>query len=253
MTATESAHVAALTHACCLWPADNDRRLILADALEEAGQGEKAEFIRVQCELAKLRAGPTGPVPDDNAWLMFGMEYRLLSRRAQELGGLPNGPCLHCDWHAPMTHDGWMWEFRNGFPDRVTCACAMWQKHGPTSVVVTPVVQVVLSDKEPSEFRTLGNDVVHFCWFRRDETGGDADPSSIPRALFSMLPDGAKYRKDFDTRQVAFDALSAACIAWARHEAGLDVPCEECYPQAGFPAADCVRCGNTRWRVNDDD
>lgn len=34
-------------------PADDFPRLLLADVLEEAGQGERAEFIRVQIELAK--------------------------------------------------------------------------------------------------------------------------------------------------------------------------------------------------------
>ena len=34
-------------------PEDDDVRLIYADWLEECGAAERAEFIRVQCELAK--------------------------------------------------------------------------------------------------------------------------------------------------------------------------------------------------------
>jgi uncharacterized protein (TIGR02996 family) len=35
-------------------PEDDAPRLIFADWLEEHGQPERAEFIRVQCELARL-------------------------------------------------------------------------------------------------------------------------------------------------------------------------------------------------------
>jgi uncharacterized protein (TIGR02996 family) len=38
-------------------PDDDLPRLVFADFLEESGDGERAEFIRVQCELARLPAG----------------------------------------------------------------------------------------------------------------------------------------------------------------------------------------------------
>ena len=42
-------------------PDDDDPRLIYADWLDEHGQTERAEFLRVQCELARLRKGKDGP------------------------------------------------------------------------------------------------------------------------------------------------------------------------------------------------
>src|SRR4051794_6643142 len=49
-----------MTHDEALWqaiidaPEEDAPRLVYADWLEEHGQPERAEFIRVQCELAKL-------------------------------------------------------------------------------------------------------------------------------------------------------------------------------------------------------
>jgi uncharacterized protein (TIGR02996 family) len=38
-------------------PDDDTPRLVYADWLDEHGQPERAEFIRVQCELARMPAG----------------------------------------------------------------------------------------------------------------------------------------------------------------------------------------------------
>lgn len=45
---------AGLLAAICSHPDDDTPRLIFADYLDENGQPERAEFIRVQCEIAKL-------------------------------------------------------------------------------------------------------------------------------------------------------------------------------------------------------
>ncbi len=42
--------------AICADPADDTPRLVLADWLDDNGEAERAEFIRLQCELAKLPA-----------------------------------------------------------------------------------------------------------------------------------------------------------------------------------------------------
>lgn len=46
----------AFIRAICSNPADDTPRLVMADWLEENGQEERAEFIRVQCELAGVEA-----------------------------------------------------------------------------------------------------------------------------------------------------------------------------------------------------
>jgi uncharacterized protein (TIGR02996 family) len=76
--------------------ADDDApRLVYADWLEEHGQPDRAAFIRVQCELARLPEGdPRRPV-------LEARERALLAHQDQWLGPL-NSPLLH-------------WQFRRGF------------------------------------------------------------------------------------------------------------------------------------------
>lgn len=58
--ATDAAFLAAIRAS----PADDLRRLVYADRLEETGRGDRAEFVRLQCELDALgpcRCGESGP------------------------------------------------------------------------------------------------------------------------------------------------------------------------------------------------
>src|SRR5437588_196244 len=51
----------AFLQAICAEPDEDAHRLVYADWLDENGRPERAEFIRVQCALAKL--GPDDPRP----------------------------------------------------------------------------------------------------------------------------------------------------------------------------------------------
>ena len=42
-------------------PEDDTARLAYADWLDENGDGERAEFVRIQCRLAALGHGPMSP------------------------------------------------------------------------------------------------------------------------------------------------------------------------------------------------
>ncbi len=63
-------------------PADDTPRLIYADWLDEHGQAERAEFIRVQCELAKLEelekvpSGLSVPRWKDRQWQLEALRCR---------------------------------------------------------------------------------------------------------------------------------------------------------------------------------
>jgi uncharacterized protein (TIGR02996 family) len=50
---TTSPELSALLNACRAAPADDTPRLVLADWLDEHGDGDRAEFVRLQCELAR--------------------------------------------------------------------------------------------------------------------------------------------------------------------------------------------------------
>ncbi len=92
----------ALLHAICENPDDDTPRLVFADWLQEHGEEDRAEFIRVQCEAAKLGAKD-------------GRQKELL-RRASELqkqfgkkwlGELPVPHPEHIHWvEAPDWLDG---------------------------------------------------------------------------------------------------------------------------------------------------
>ncbi len=49
----------ALLRTVCESPEDDAPRLVFADWLDENGEPERAEFVRVQCEIARLNPGPT--------------------------------------------------------------------------------------------------------------------------------------------------------------------------------------------------
>jgi uncharacterized protein (TIGR02996 family) len=81
-------------------PEDDAPRLVLADWLDEHGQPERAEFIRVQCSLARLAAGEPRR-PD------------LLRREADLLA-------VHeRDWLGDLYDRVVRWRFRRGFVEEV--------------------------------------------------------------------------------------------------------------------------------------
>jgi uncharacterized protein (TIGR02996 family) len=82
-------------------PDDNRLRLVYADWLEEHGEQERAEFIRVQCELAR-----TPPDSLRQAALEV-REKELLKQHWQEWAGLLQG------W-------AWVSDFKRGFVEAVT-------------------------------------------------------------------------------------------------------------------------------------
>src|SRR5688572_23664134 len=85
-------------------------RLVFADWLLDHGEFERAEFIRVQIELAKLpKVGNRRP----------GLEQReteLLARNESE-------------WVKPIRHCAVSWTFHRGFIAEVTVTNDMYMKH----------------------------------------------------------------------------------------------------------------------------
>ncbi|MBY0231365.1 MAG: TIGR02996 domain-containing protein, partial [Gemmataceae bacterium] len=81
-------------------PDDDALRRIYADWLEDQGDSERAEFIRVQLDLARLDEG-------DERW------PALESRCARLLGEHRE------EWLGPAPHEGADWTFHRGFPEQV--------------------------------------------------------------------------------------------------------------------------------------
>jgi uncharacterized protein (TIGR02996 family) len=74
---------AAYLRAVCWSPLDDGPRLVYADALDERGDAARAEFIRTQCELARLESDRGD---DGRTWQSHELKRRdTLRRREREL------------------------------------------------------------------------------------------------------------------------------------------------------------------------
>jgi uncharacterized protein (TIGR02996 family) len=110
----------AFLRAICDNPDDDLPRLIYADFLDEHGDGERAEFIRVQCELAR-------PVDDSQrfAKLVVRSEQLLLNHRRRWLGPLDE-----------FVGDAF---FRRGFVEQVSLSARAFLAHAETIWQTAPV------------------------------------------------------------------------------------------------------------------
>lgn len=154
-------------------PADDLRRLIYADWLEENGQSERGEFIRVQVELGRLPASQMASCreickPPD----FEGCPQRELRRREHALIAEHGyGWCdglLGPDWKTDGSGKAgctvrvgyfsgeretaeFALAFRRGFVAQVRCPLQAWLDHGHAIVRCQPVERVEISDKEPGK------------------------------------------------------------------------------------------------------
>ncbi len=212
-------------------PADDTPRLIYADYLEENGQEERGEFIRVQIELAHI--GGLHPPADDEDRAII-RRAKALRRRERELLSEH-----YIGWIKQVHPNGFTSVFRRGFVTAITCSFVDWcggecpacrgcgrqegelfapdygpcplchgtgrtGAHGPALVRAAPLERVTLSDCPVRYFQdSRGRAGYHF----NLPTAGT--PEEIGDALGIM----------YDTEQQALDALSAACLAWARSRA----------------------------------
>src|SRR5262249_32452387 len=121
-------------------------RLVFADWLEEHGQPERAEFIRIQCELEReiqpqvdaarhiqilcaTGADPNGRVMAEwQGWAAMQLRERelFLVHAIEWLAGLPgadDSPTLHPDCRVSCGSDRvpayFEYEFRRGFPELI--------------------------------------------------------------------------------------------------------------------------------------
>lgn len=154
-------------------PADDGPRLIYADWLEEQGDTARAEFIRTQCELARIGHNH----PDNSRVHEFGsvcpqchqlilQEKELLRRH---VGGWTDGlpeclitrQCPSCedaisDWEtnavecrrcegSGLAEDYDRVEFHRGFVSHITITAAEWLIHADALRAATPLERVTLT------------------------------------------------------------------------------------------------------------
>lgn len=238
MTTREALHRAILEN-----PDEDDVRLRYADLLQEEGEGDRAEFVRVQCELAS-RDGCRNCSRLTVAARAFNMSAPVrycpkcvhLCRRERELFHLLDFPILGHDkpLHAlRLTPDeldrcellrkglvsrGFVSEVRlpaAAFTEEV--ARALFRAHPVTRVVVSDKVPDAIEDGE--DLRVSGQG-----WRWWWNGNGDGTAHELPTELYKRC--GRRYEEGghlliYRTREGALAALSDACVDYGRHLAGL--------------------------------
>ena len=156
---TDPAEVAAFMRAIIGRPDDDVPRLVFADYLDERGKAERAEFIRVQCELARLKLTcPCRGYYCTSLTCDWTNDYGSLRRSERELL-TAKGPYL---WdESTVNGDYWIpaecyrmdsfqarrYEdcFRRGFVESITCSWSDWQRHADAIRAATPLQRVRLT------------------------------------------------------------------------------------------------------------
>lgn len=212
-------------------PRDDAPRLVYADWLEDNGRAERAEFIRVQCELARMdreAVGPGGTVSRSSPWRQSDPGLRRLQHREGWLLSFlrpaltaelpPSLPHCHA-WglylarHDDGIDDDFTVGMGRGFAATVTLPCAAWLAHGPALVRAAPLEVVRLTDRQP--YPVDGDSRRRHFW---------AD--NLPTGLFATLvsddvqPVAHPAWKRYPGRAEALAALSEACLAWASAQPG---------------------------------
>lgn len=221
-------------------PADDTLRLVFADALEECGERERAEFIRVQCAIA---ADPRVNHAQSARVLADGCTCSLcaLRRRERELlwatgggrhpqfGERPNlffwaGPALEIVPEGAKYLD--YITFRRGFVDSITLPADAFLAHAATLFAAQPVTAVRLSDRQPVPAAPSHGGGWRWYWSARGIAWtGDVDLVGyfLPPALGNYVQSPRRRGRSalYGDREHALAALSAACVAFGRAGAGL--------------------------------
>jgi uncharacterized protein (TIGR02996 family) len=192
-------------------PEEDALRLIYADWLEDNGDPDRARFIRVSIERGH-----------DNAQ----GEFRRVNDRHSAPGkewqawGLPAGWRVTCYRRLHEVRGDLLRERRTlapgtallvrGFVAEVTLPCAEWMRHGPALVRAAPLERVGLADRKP-----LRHDGWFF-WLRHPGvTFADDLPYLLPDGLAYVMS-AAERREGWESEAAAREALSVACLQWAR-------------------------------------
>jgi uncharacterized protein (TIGR02996 family) len=228
-------------------PSDDFPRLVYADWLEDEGRVERADFIRLQVELAGCRVcnAKEGPAWD------WSCGHKELRRRERELLGR-NGPwwvgfpvrtgqtkhegpipTVAIGLRSKTTLDAEC-EFRRGFVASVSLTLADFMTHAGAIFAAAPVEEVRLTDREPLSLlstRHIPGEPWYgwYAWgdarLRLPHSTPEGAVYALPPALFAWLggrrAGGNPYDRYYPGRDQAVADLCRACIAYGREKAGL--------------------------------
>ena len=214
---------AALLAAVAAAPADDLPRLVLADWLDEHGESARAGYVRAQVELARLIADDRlddDPYPAVVAAVVEVPAEELWAWAAAD--GLPVGPppsllardlVGDTDLVRNVAGDVTV-GFRRGFVAVVRCPVGRWVRELGRSHAGT------LERVEPTDRRPYPHRPREWVWRLPEGTAG-GPTNVLPPELFVHMPGRDAVSATYPTRLAAVDALSAACLRFARGRGGL--------------------------------
>ncbi len=220
-------------------PACDTARLVYADFLEENGEGARAEFVRVQVELAGMKETNYPEWLKSNQherhkWRAFSKTHtayhkklRLLCDRERQILDDPHPVGNYRIYSNKL---GWTedvrqfakCEFTRGFVSHIEITCADLLKHAKAIFSAHPVMSVRLMHSEPMKLTPNG-----YGWLR------DLQPEltamnwargpHISHLIWELIATESRSNdwKWFSTEADAHAALSEACVAHGRARAEL--------------------------------
>lgn len=139
---------------------DDGLRLACSDCLEENGQPERAEFVRVQVELARPSDCETCSgrrwyeITDLESEDCFACTATLRRREGELLSAVQD------DTKAALCgqEDCWIdaWNFRRGFVHAITLSAADWLTHADRLLACQPIREVALTSLPEVEWQAVG-------------------------------------------------------------------------------------------------
>ena len=233
-------------------PDDDLPRLVFADYLDENGDPDRAEFIRLQCHLAQPKFLTKAGNPRMRRASAARNRCRaLLNLHWREWAVLPDGyksasvPSLIGGRTFNVEVDGVVQVFRRGFVAEVWCPLLRWCGGNCRCVWGTPPSDVewcndcgnrgradgvgaAIVAEHPVELVTATNARPHFgrdTWFYwvLEGAGFAGGADTVPPHVFSRLlnhhPDATGCLKGFATEESAHADLSAVLLSLAQQEA----------------------------------
>lgn len=219
-----------LLAAICAEPNDDGLRLIYADWLDDTGDADRAEFIRVQLQLATLAGMGRAPEPE---WIdpLVSRELELWVHSPEWFAPLKDVLRLvqigddHPDEMTVLNFsiDGGTYAVvRRGFASEFHVPADWWAGHGEAVVRSHPVERVKFTDRRPHQ-GVGGSD--RWFWYddRRAESALTFGSPYIPEAILDVMIKRSGARLDYrnswsnlTSAEMAWDVLSDACLKWAR-------------------------------------
>lgn len=226
-------------------PTVDVHRLVYADFLEEQGQSDRAEFIRLQCLLEQPIAPgaetwrhhclPTHPylARERDLWESRDEQGRwLIDAEPWPADARVHGMVkLILQDYLANQRTAWGIIWRRGFPDCVRASLAVLLEHGRTMRRQHPLTRLEPIDKRPWQGRDHPEAPLrHFGWWgNEDRPEREYDlPPQIMRILKDeprQHPTPQAYRPEyhlgcvmFDTPELANEALSDALLVLTRKE-----------------------------------